>query len=81
MVEEFGDRIRKNSNWKLNEMQEKFKRELKVDVNETKCCRVRQEALRVVEGTMKEHYGKIRRFGGKILRSNPHNTVKIRISR
>ncbi|KAK1393629.1 hypothetical protein POM88_012685 [Heracleum sosnowskyi] len=37
LVEQFGDRIRKNPNWKLCEMQEEFKRVLKVDVCDSKC--------------------------------------------
>ncbi|WOG99572.1 hypothetical protein DCAR_0518925 [Daucus carota subsp. sativus] len=81
LVELFGDRIRKNPNWKLGEMQEEFKRVLKVDVCEAKCCRVRQQALSGVELVMKEHYAKLRKFAGEILRSNKNNTVKISTTR
>ena len=76
----FGDRIRKNPNWKLSEMQDEFKRVLKVDICEAKCCRVRQKALLARsceknEGTLcqsEEVWG-----GGEILRSNRNNTMKI----
>lgn len=81
LVDMFGDRIRKNPNWKLTEMQEEFKRVLKVDVCEAKCCRVRQQALSAVEEKMKEHYANLRRFAGEILRSNNNNTVKISTTR
>ena len=81
LADRYGDRIRKNPNWKLGEMQEDFKRDLKVDVGEWKCCRVRQRALRAVEDKMVEHYANVRRFGGEILRSNPNNTVKISTTR
>lgn len=81
LVEHFGDKIRRNPNWKIGEMQEEFKRVLKVDVCDAKCCRVRKEALSGVEEKMKEHYAKIRKFGGEILRSNRHNTVKISTTR
>lgn len=81
LVDMFGDRIRKNPNWKLTEMQEEFKRVLKVDVCEAKCCRVRQQALSAIEEKMKEHYGNLRRFAGEILRSNNNNTVKISTTR
>ncbi|KAK1365690.1 hypothetical protein POM88_041251 [Heracleum sosnowskyi] len=59
--------IRRNPNWKLVEMQDEFKRVLKVDVCEAKCSRVRQKALSGVENKMKEHYEKVRRFVGEIL--------------
>ncbi|KAK1369124.1 hypothetical protein POM88_035216 [Heracleum sosnowskyi] len=45
LVELYGDKIRKNPNCKLREMQEEFKRDLKVDVCEAKCCKVRKQAL------------------------------------
>lgn len=81
LVDMYGDRIRKNPNWKLGEMQEEFKRALKVDVSEAMCCRVRQKSLTGVEDVMKDHYAKVRMFAGEILRSNRHNTVKIRTTR
>ncbi|KAK1369151.1 hypothetical protein POM88_035243 [Heracleum sosnowskyi] len=43
--EQYGDRIRRNPNWKLVEMQDEFKRVLKVDVCEARCSRVRQKKL------------------------------------
>lgn len=81
LANKYGDKIRKNPNWKLGEMQEEFKKVLKVDVGQWKCCRVRQKALRGVEDKMREHYANVRKFGGEILRSNPNNTVKIRTTR
>lgn len=66
--------IRRNPNWKLTEMQEEFKRVLKVEVYGAKCCRVRQMALSGVQEEMKKHYAGLRRFGGEI---NRENTVKI----
>ncbi|KAK1370413.1 hypothetical protein POM88_036505 [Heracleum sosnowskyi] len=81
LVEQYGDRIRRNPNWKLVEMQDEFKRVLKVDVCEAKCSRVRQKALSGVEDKMKEHYEKVRRFAGEILHNNRNNTVKIRTTR
>nr|XP_017221405.1 PREDICTED: uncharacterized protein LOC108198146 [Daucus carota subsp. sativus] len=81
LVDLFGDRIRKNPNWKLCDMKEEFKRILKVDVCEAKCCRVRQKALSAVEEKMQEHYANLRRFGGELLRSNKNNTVKIKTTR
>ncbi|KAK1357956.1 hypothetical protein POM88_051212 [Heracleum sosnowskyi] len=55
--------------------QEEFKKELKVDVGEWKCCRVRQKALRAVEDKMMEHYANVRRFGGEILRNGTNKTL------
>lgn len=81
LADKYGDRIRKNPSWKLGEMQEEFKRELKVDVGEWKCFRVRQRALKGVEEKMRDHYSNIRKFGGEILRSNPQNTVEITTTR
>ncbi|KAK1369425.1 hypothetical protein POM88_035517 [Heracleum sosnowskyi] len=45
LVDMFGDRIRKNPNWKLCEMQEEFKRVLKVNVCDAKCSKIRKAAL------------------------------------
>ncbi|XP_074335918.1 uncharacterized protein LOC141673051 [Apium graveolens] len=81
LVEVFGDRIRKNPNWKLCDMQEEFKRVLKVDVCDAKCSRVRKAALSGVVEKMAEHYAKLRKFGGEIRRSNRQNTVKISTTR
>lgn len=77
LAELYGNRIRRNPSWKLKEMQEEFKKELKVEVGEAKCCRVRQRALSQVHEEMVKHFAGLRRFGGEILRSNKNNTVKI----
>lgn len=42
---------------------------------------MRQQALSGVELVMKEHYAKLRKFAGEILRSNKNNTVKISTTR
>ncbi|KAK1396325.1 hypothetical protein POM88_006188 [Heracleum sosnowskyi] len=73
--------IRRNPSWKLKEMQEEIKKELKLEVGEAKCCRVRKRALSQVQEEMVKHYAGVRRFGGEILRSNPKNTVKITTTR
>lgn len=81
LVDLYGDKIRKNPNWKIGEMQEEFKRVLKVDVCDSKCSRVRKLALCGIEEKMKEHYAKMRKFVGEVLRSNKDNTVKISTTR
>lgn len=58
-------------------MQEEFKRVLKVEVCDAKCCRVRKRALSGIIEEMVKHYAGLRRFWGEILRSNKENTVKI----
>ncbi|XP_074377858.1 uncharacterized protein LOC141719381 [Apium graveolens] len=77
----YGDRIRRNPNWKLSEMPEEFKRVLKVGVCDAKCCRVRKRALSGIGEEMVKHYASLRRFGGDILKSNKENTVKISTTR
>lgn len=57
-------------------MKEEFKRILKVEVCDAKCCRVRKMALSGVREEMKKHFASLRRFGGEILRSNKENTIK-----
>lgn len=57
-------------------MQEEFKKVLKLEVCEAKCCRVRQKALSGVQEEMKKHYAGFRKFEGEILRSNKNNIVK-----
>ncbi|KAK1377185.1 hypothetical protein POM88_033378 [Heracleum sosnowskyi] len=81
LSELYGSRIRRNHSWKLKEMQEEIKKELKLEVGEAKCCRVRKRALSQVQEEMVKHYAGVRRFGGEILRSNPKNTVKITTTR
>ncbi|KAL8127472.1 hypothetical protein AgCh_014400 [Apium graveolens] len=73
--------IRRNPNWKLSEMQEEFKRVLKVEVCDAKCCSVRKRALSGIAEEMVKHYAGLMRFGGEILRSNKENTVKISTTR
>ncbi|XP_074327447.1 uncharacterized protein LOC141665343 [Apium graveolens] len=81
LVDVYGNKIRRNPSWKLKEMQEEFKKVLKVEVCEAKCCRVRQMALSGVQEEMKKHYAGLRKFAGEILRSNKNNTVKITTTR
>ncbi|XP_074360304.1 uncharacterized protein LOC141700423 [Apium graveolens] len=65
LAELYGNRIRRNPSWKLKEMQEEFKKELKIEVGEAKCCRVRQRALSQVHEEMVKHFAGLRRFSGK----------------
>ncbi|KAK1394395.1 hypothetical protein POM88_013451 [Heracleum sosnowskyi] len=58
----YGDRTTKNPNWKLGEMQEEYKRVLKVNICEVKYCMVRQKALSVVSDVIVEHYAKLRSY-------------------
>ncbi|XP_074335869.1 uncharacterized protein LOC141673036 [Apium graveolens] len=62
-------------------MREEFKRVLKVNVCDSKCSRVRKQALCGIEEKMKEHYVIIMKFAGEVLRSNKDNTVKISTTR
>lgn len=73
----YGNKIRRNPNWKLSEMQEEIKQVLKIEICEAKACRVRKRALSAVHEEMKTHYAGLSRFAGEILRSNKNNTVKI----
>lgn len=81
LAEVYGQQIKRNPSWKLKEMQEEFKKVLKVEVCEAKCCKVRQRALSGVQEEMKKHYARLRKFVGEILRSNKNNTVKITTTR
>ncbi|XP_017245957.1 uncharacterized protein LOC108217625 [Daucus carota subsp. sativus] len=58
LADKYGDRIRKNPNWKLREMQEEFKRELKVDVGEWKCSKVDVPKMkRILDEAIKDSVG------------------------
>ena len=52
-----------------------------MDICDAICCKVRKEALSGIEEKTKEHHAKIRKFGGEILSSNRHNTIKISTAR
>ena len=77
LVEVFGDRIRKNPQWKVKEMTETMKNELEVVVPRIKIFRVRKIALEGVVESLKVHYSRVRDSGSEFLPSNPKNTVKI----
>lgn len=76
LAEFYGNRIRKNPNWRLKDMQEEIKIKLKLDVTLVKCMRVRNLALASIHAVMKEHYSRVWDFGAEIMRSNKMNTVK-----
>ena len=77
----YGDRIRKNPQWKVKEMAETIKKELEIEVPRIKILRVRKIALEGVAEALKEHYSRLRDFANEILKSNRNNTVQIRTTR
>ena len=81
LAEVFGDRIRKNPQWKVKEMTETMKNELEVVVPRIKILRVRKIALEGVAESLKLHYSRVRDFESELLLSNPKNTVKISTTR
>ena len=81
LTEVYGERIRKNPQWKVKEMQETFREELEIEVPRIKCSRVRQAALAGVFETLKDHYSRVWDFGFELLKNNPKNTVDIMTSR
>lgn len=77
----FGERIRKNPQWKVKEMAETIKNELEIEVPRIKILRLRRAALEGVAEALKQHYSRVRDFGQELLASNPQNTVKISTTR
>ncbi|WOH15202.1 hypothetical protein DCAR_0934739 [Daucus carota subsp. sativus] len=81
LTEVFGDRIRKNPQWKVKEMAEAIKKEPEIEVSRIKILRVIKAALEGVHEALKEHYSRLRDFGYEIIKSNKNNTVQIRTTR
>lgn len=81
LAEVFGDRIRKNPQWKVKEMAETIKNELEIQVPRIKILRVRKTALEGVAESLKQHYSRLRDYAHELLLSNPQNTVKISTTR
>lgn len=81
LTELYGDKIRKNPQWKVKEMIETIKKDLEVEVPRIKCIRVRKAALEGVYESLKDHYPRVYDFGHELLKNNSKNTVKIKTSR
>lgn len=77
LCEVFGNRLRKNPQWKIKEMAETIKNKLEIEVPRIKILRLRKEALEGVDESLRQHYARLRDYGHGILLSNPLNTVKI----
>lgn len=77
LAQKYGDRIRKNPQWRVKEMIETIRNEMEIDVPWIKIMRVRKAALDGVADQLREHYSRVRDFGYEILKNNPKNTVKI----
>ena len=77
----YGERIRKNPQWKVKEMAEAIKKELEIEVSRIKIIRLRKLALEGVHDSLKDHYSRLRDFGHEVLKSNPLNTFKISTTR
>ncbi|XP_074355322.1 uncharacterized protein LOC141694472 [Apium graveolens] len=77
LTEMYGEKIRKNPQWKVKEMQETIRQELEIDVPRIKCSRVRQATLAGVLESMKCHYSRVWDFGFELIKNNPKNTCKI----
>ncbi|XP_023754692.2 uncharacterized protein LOC111903142 [Lactuca sativa] len=50
-----------------------------IQVSMGQCRRAKKYALKLVEGNLVEHYGKLWSYGHEILRTNPGSTVKLDI--
>nr|KAJ0218784.1 hypothetical protein LSAT_V11C300131960 [Lactuca sativa] len=48
-----------------------------IQVSMGQCRRAKKYALKLVEGSLVEHYGKLWSYGHEILRTNPQSTVKL----
>ena len=73
----YGDKIRKNPQWRVKDMIETIKHDLEVEVPRIKCIRVRKAALEGVYESLKDHYARVYDFGYELLKNNSKNTVKI----
>lgn len=73
----YGDRIRKNPQWRVKEMIETIRNEMEIEVPWIKITRLRKAALDGVADQLKIHYSRVRDFGHEVLKNNPLNTVKI----
>ena len=77
LVEQYGERIRKNPTWKVKELIETIRQEMEIEIPWIKAMRLRKAALDGVHDSLKQHYSKIWDFGHEVLKTNPNNTVKI----
>ncbi|XP_074330150.1 uncharacterized protein LOC141667524 [Apium graveolens] len=81
LTEKYGDRIRKDPQWKIKDMIEVIKKEMEIEVTRIKCIRVRKAALEGVYDSLKEHYARVRDFASEVLKVNSKNTIKISTTR
>lgn len=77
MAEFYGNRIRKNPQWKLKDMQDEIKRKFQLDITICKCSRIRSRALSNVWDLLVEHYKKIWDYATELFKSNKNNTIDV----
>ncbi|KAK1379948.1 hypothetical protein POM88_026692 [Heracleum sosnowskyi] len=76
MTEIYGDRLRKNPQWKIKDMMDTMREDLEIEVPRIKILRVRKAALEGVHNMLKDVYARIWDFGAEIMKNNPLNTKK-----
>ena len=51
-----------------------------IEVSLSQCRRAKKHALRIIEGTLVEHYAKLWSYGAELRRSNPGSTVQMDVN-
>ena len=62
IANEFIEKLKKNPSWLVKEIEAEMMDKYGVKVNSWQCYKARQIAQKMIIGTLKEHYGKVRRY-------------------
>ncbi|XP_062203068.1 uncharacterized protein LOC133905320 [Phragmites australis] len=78
--ERYGELIKANPTWKLQNIQQTVLREMKADVTLSKCKRAKSIVLQKVLDKTKDEYTKVFDYQAELLRSNPGSTIAVALN-
>ena len=81
LAKKYLDRYKADCMWSLSGLKATVKADMKYEMSIFKAWRVRNKALKLIEGDEKDQYKRIFDYKEEILRSNPGSTVVIEVDR
>ncbi|KAI5354943.1 hypothetical protein L3X38_007838 [Prunus dulcis] len=76
--ERFCDKMRKNPNWIVGQLQDKVREHYAMNVTQNQVYRAKILAKKVIKGLYKEQYERLRDYAEQIKKTNPGSTVVIK---
>ncbi|XP_020411286.1 uncharacterized protein LOC18790256 [Prunus persica] len=75
----FCDKMRRNPNWTVGQLQDEVREHYAMNVTPNQVYRAKQMAKKVIQGSYKEQFERLRDYAEQIKKTNPGSTVVIKI--